>query len=131
MRQITRSARTRIDQIAADRSSEFDSVIISNTVHDRLIEDDRLRHVLDTVERTYQLEERDDLPQETSYVVFRAGENLNDEIPELVGDAVEGLLADLSDELDEWEVDHEVWGEADVREARDELSAVLQGDGDE
>lgn len=131
MRQITPSAQKRINHFAADRATEFDSTIVSNTIHDFLVEDDRLRHVLDIIERIYELEEREDLPQDASYVVFRAGVNINDEVSGLVDEAVEELLADLSDELDEWGDDHEVWGEAAVREARDEVSAALQGDDDE
>lgn len=125
MRDITRAAEKRLSNLERGAAEQFESSIVHNRVWEALSEDDRLRHVLDVTERAYELDERDDLPEEMDMVAFGAAEDLNDHIDSLVEQAVaRECAAILKDGRDDW-FDDAAAGRASIRDAIDEAAKWL------
>lgn len=104
MRSLHRDATKKLNEIATERAEKYDSSpIIQNMIHDRMPEDDRLRHVVDVMVRAYRLEKEESgevyYDDDVHRVAFNFAEALNDEV-ELVADQVErNLLRDLATRL--------------------------------
>jgi hypothetical protein len=126
MRDITRAAEKRVRTLEEQAREQFESSILHNRVSVTVHEDDRLRETLDVVERAYELEERDDLPDELHLVPFGAAEDLNDHVDTLVDMAVaRECAAVVEDARGDWFEDSDHHDIVDVRDAFDEACAWL------
>jgi len=126
MRDITRAAEKYVSHLEADVRDAFESSIVHNRVSRAVQEDDRLRHTVDVVERAYELDERDDLPDEMDHVAFGAAEDLNDHLEMLVDMAVaRECAAILTDACRDWFDESDIHDRVDVADAVDEAAMWL------
>jgi len=124
MRDIVRTAEKRVSTLTSDAAEQFESPIVHNRVHVAVSDDDRLRQLLDVVERAYLIETNRDQPDDIQSTAFGAAEDLNDAVDQLVENAVLGeCVAVIEDTRGDWFDGSEHHDDEDVVAAFDEACA--------
>lgn len=115
-RDLLHPAEKRVRNYEAEAAQQFESTILHNRVHDRVREDEELRHLLDVAERAYALADVSEF-DDVDRAAFDAAEIVNDRVDDVVERAVANVLLETYDSLDEF---GDVWGPDDIEAARKE-----------
>lgn len=125
---MTRGARKRLNAIARDRADEFDAVICHNRVYEQIQgQHERagdLEQLVMLTEDAYALADRfHDRDDEVWNAAFGAAEDLNDHVDTIVEETIADGLAQLLEELDEWD---DMWAPEQITDAKHEAREWLQ-----
>ena len=106
-REIGPNARTRINGLAAEAASRFDSVSLSNLMHDRLPEDDQLRAFVEVAEsarnaaklrrETVKYPRKDEAAVSLRHSAYEADDAVLARHEEAIGEVLAGVLTDLEE----------------------------------
>lgn len=125
-REIVRAAEKRLQEYADGAVCGFNSTILHNRVHETVAghhsTDDPLAALLDAAERAYQLDEREDIPDDVADSAFRAAETLNAEVATLVENQIARACATVVLEGDDWT---DAWERSEIDDAQAEARRWL------
>lgn len=124
MSRLPVGARRRISNYEDEVAERFDSTIISNTLYDRLGEDEQLIELVRAAAQTEtaaEVRHLDHAPEG----LLSAVDQIDRVVESRVEEVVDSLLGDLLDDLDEWS---DVWSEEEIEDARREAEAYLDSE---
>lgn len=117
--------KNRLNSYARSAADDFDTVLLSNRVHEQVqgqhAETD-LARVVEASEQCYRIGEQRDNDDDVSNAAFTAGELLGEQTDTLVEEEVAKACAHIVENATEW-VDH--WDESEVYAAIDEARLWL------
>ncbi|QCC57317.1 hypothetical protein NP511_22670 (plasmid) [Natrinema thermotolerans] len=122
-------AKRRVRDLAAEYADKVDSTLVSNTIHERVPEDEFVLELADVVERLDDLQERagatdSELRSPLRTAMYHLTSDVDEAVVrKRVETVVDEILADLEEEVEEWD---DAWSDEKIGEAKQEIRHIRE-----